>query len=632
MRFSKVTKLAMGIICAGLVMAACATTTPSAATKIPTGGTKVTGGVVTFAEPPSATPNWIFPFETAQYDTVNNVSQFQYMMYRPLYMFGSPQSTSPTLDTDLSLADVPSYNSSDTSATISMKNYMWSNGEPVNATDVLFFMNMLHAEKANWYSYVPGLFPDNVTNVTVDSAADTITFTFNRSYNPTWFTDNEMAQITPFPQAWDVTALGKAAGSGGCSTGAYGASSTDSACTAVYNFLNAQAMANPSSIPSSSIWSVVDGPWKLSYFDSSGDVTMVPNASYSGPQKATISEFKEVPFTTDTAEFDALVGGAVTIGYLPPQNITAATTNALVPGPNNSRVSSSYYLDPWVLFGYNYFTLKMTSIGDNGAAGAVFSQLYIRQALQHLVDQTAFISKILKGYGVPTYGPVPVLPANPYVDSFEQSNPLPYSATDAKNLLTSHGWKVVPGGTDTCVKPGTASDECGAGIPANTPLNFTFYVASGTTWITEVADAETSAWDSIGIHVSLVFQTFDTVVSAYAPPCSSSAPCTEEMGWWGGGWEYSPDFEPTGELLFATGAANNSANWNDAQTNSLIAQTNDSSVSLDNYENYVATELPGVIWQPNADYSVVEFKNTLRGAAPLDPFAVLFPEYFYYVK
>jgi peptide/nickel transport system substrate-binding protein len=624
-----VTKMLGGLACAGLVLAACSSS-PSATSSsgIPTGGTKVSGGTVTFAEPPAATPNYIFPFETSQYDTVNNVSQFQYLMYRPLYMFGSPESTSTTLDTSLSLASVPSYSNDDKSATITMGNYKWSNGEPVSATDVLFFMNMLHAQKANWYSYVPGLFPDNITGVTV--SGNTLTFTFDKAYNPNWMTYNQFSQITPFPVAWDITSLGAAPGSGHCSSGAYGAASTDSACTAVYNFLTAQAQANPSSIPSSPIWSIVDGPWKLSAFDGSGDVTMVPNPSYSGPVKPSISEFKEVPFTTDTAEFNTLVGGnTIDVGYVPQQDITQPTTNALVPGPNNSRLAASYYLDPWVLFGYNYMVLKMTSVQDNGAAGAIFKQQYFRQAMQHLVDQPTYISRILKGYGVPTYGPVPVLPANPYVDAFEKSNPYPYDPAAAKQLLSSHGWKVVPGGTDTCVKPGSGPDECGAGIPAGTPLSFTWSVASGTAWITEVADAESSSWRSAGIDVTPQFQAFNTVVSSYAPPCSS--PCNLEMGWWGGGWVYAPDFLPTGEVLFSTGAANNSANWSDPKTDSLILQTDTTNVSLNTYENYIATVLPGVLWEPNADYQLTEIKKDLRGVAPQNPFSTIFPENYYYV-
>ena len=42
---------------------------------------------------------------------------------------------------------------------------------------------------------------------------------------------------------------------------------------------------------------------------------------------------QELPYTTDDAEFNALVGGALDVGYLPQQDVTSATTNATTGGP-----------------------------------------------------------------------------------------------------------------------------------------------------------------------------------------------------------------------------------------------------------------------------------------------------------
>ena len=602
------------------------------ASSIPTGGTKVSGGTVRWAEPPGTPPTYIFPFMSASESSVDNISQFQYLLYRPLYMFGFPGNNSTTLNPQLSLASSPTYGNNDTTATIALKNYKWSDGETVTASDVLFFMNMLHAETANWYDYVPGLFPDNIKNVVATSPSE-VTVTFNKSYDPTWMTYNEFSQITPFPLAWDITATGAANGSGGCSSGAYGASSTDAACTKVYNFLSGQA-ANISSYSSTPIWSVVDGPYTINgskggSFSTSGQVTMVPNPAYSGPQKATVT-LQQLPFTTDNSEFNALLGGNLDIGYLPQQDVTQATTNATNPGPNNPRLTN-FYLTPWVLYGFNYAVLKFESTGDNGNAGAIYKQLYFRQAMQSVVDQPAMISKFLKGYGVPTYGPVPVLPKNDLVDAFEQSNPYPYNPSHAKSLLSSHGWKVVPNGTDTCEKPGTGSSDCGAGIPQGAQLNFTMVYASGTEWQQQMITVEQSAWSSIGIKTALVGNAFPTVIQDYAPPCMTGTPCTVEEGWWGGGWEYSPDYYPSGETLFSTGAGSNAGNYSSAKADTLITATNTTEVNLDQYQDYIAKQLPE-IWEPNADYELSEVKNTLRGVAPQNPFANLFPEYWYYVK
>jgi peptide/nickel transport system substrate-binding protein len=532
------------------------------------------------------------------------------------------------------LASAPEYGSGDTTATIALKSqYKWSNGESVTANDVLFFLNMLHAEapNSNWYDYVPGYIPDNVKSASASSPSS-LTMTMTKAVDPTWFTYNQLSQVTPFPAAWDITAAGGAPGSGGCSTGTYGAASTDAACTKVWTYLSGLAN-DPTSYATSPTWGIVDGPYTIASskggsFSTSGQVTMVPNSAYAGPQKATVT-VQQLPYTTDSAEFNALVGGNLDIGYLPQQDATQNTTNATAPGPNNPRLTN-FYLSPWVLYGFNYAVLKYESTGNNGNAGAEYKQLYIRQAMQSAVNQPEMISKFLKGYGVPTYGPVPVLPKNDLVDSFEQSNPYPYNTSHAKSLLTSHGWKN-ESGVDTCVNAGTGKSQCGAGIPKGAQLNFTMVYASGTQWQQQVMQVEQSAWNSIGIKTALESNTFPTVIQAYAAPCQSGSPCTTEEGWWGGGWEYSPDYYPSGETLFYTNAGSNAGNYSNAKADSLIAATTNTNTNLNNYQNYLAQQLP-MIWEPNADYELSEVKSTLRGVAPQNPFANLFPEYWYYVK
>ena len=439
----------------------------------------------TFAEQPQAPPNYIFPFMGLAFFSVYNTEQFQYLMYRPLYWFG--EGATPNLNLSLSLAAAPTYSSSGDTVTVDLNNYKWSNGETVTAENVMFWMNMLHAEKANWAGYSAGALPDDVKTIVVNNP-EQLTFTLTGPVNNYWFTYNELSQITPMPNAWDITSKGGAANSGGCAAAPYG--SADTQCKAVYTFLSKQAgydPANPkaannslSTYATSPIWKVVDGPWKLSSFDASGNVTFVPNSTYSGPVKPTLKKFVELPFTSDSAEFNALVGGKVNVGYLPFQDITQSTNNALKPGPNNPRLSN-FTLAPLYGWSINYFPYNFNSTGDGGHAGAIFKQLYFRQAVQLLVDQPLYNKKIYKGYGVGTYGPVPSQPANAFVSQEVQNNPYPYNPTKAVSLLKDHGWKVVPNGTSTCQSPGTGASQCGAGIPAGAKLAFNLQYASGTT-------------------------------------------------------------------------------------------------------------------------------------------------------
>jgi peptide/nickel transport system substrate-binding protein len=45
--------------------------------------------------------------------------------------------------------------------TIKLKGYKWSNGTPVTAQDVMFWINMMKAVPQDWFGSVPGGFPEN---------------------------------------------------------------------------------------------------------------------------------------------------------------------------------------------------------------------------------------------------------------------------------------------------------------------------------------------------------------------------------------------------------------------------------------------------------------------------------------
>src|SRR5579859_1699456 len=189
------------------------------------GGTKQQGGTATFALPAAVKPNYIFPFMNTGVFQIQNTVYLQYLMYRTLYWFGN--GASPTLNDSLSLASEPQYNG--TKVTISLKDYKWSNGEKVTAKDVLFWIHMMQAETANWGAFVPNGFPTNVTDVKADSDTE-ISMTMNKAYNPTWFTYNELSQITPMPKAWDRTASGPS-----------DCTDNESDCAAVYSYLDGQS-------------------------------------------------------------------------------------------------------------------------------------------------------------------------------------------------------------------------------------------------------------------------------------------------------------------------------------------------------------------------------------------------------
>jgi peptide/nickel transport system substrate-binding protein len=602
-RASGLFAVACGAAAIALTAAACSSSGSSSnggAAATPT-GTPVSGGTATFALPPSTVPNYIFPFDSSTYFSVTNSEDFQYLLYRPLYWFGN--GSSPTLNASLSVANPPVY--SGNKVTINMKNWKWSNGTPVTAQNVLFWIHMLQSVgSSDWGAYVPGGFPTNVSNVTATSPT-TLTMTMNKAYNETWFTSNELSQITPMPEAWDRTANGPSH----CTT-------TVSDCAAVYAYLDGQSK-QLSSWAGSPIWSVVDGPWRLSSFNPDGNSTFVPNVAYSGPVKARLTQFEEVPFTTESAEYNVLQakgtgGNQIDVGYLPTTD-APPTSSPNVAGRNPV---TGYNLSPLYTWGINYFPLNYQSTTGNGP---ILKQLYFRQALQYLMNQAAVIKGTLPLTGTSYLSP-----------TGKQGDPWPYNPTKAKSLLTANGWTVVPGGSTTCTDPA----KCGAGVKQGQALSFTLPYATGTTWIEQEMTQLQSNAASVGIKLSLDPRPFNQVTAISAGNCVvAHISCNWDMGNWGGGWTFVPDYYPTGETLFLSGSGANSGGYTNAQNDSLInaTLTSNSVQSLYTWQDYLAQQIP-VIWQPNGVYQLTEVVDNLGGVTPQSSTLNINPENWFFTK
>jgi peptide/nickel transport system substrate-binding protein len=611
----KTLAVAAGAAVLALTAAGCASSGNTAPT---TGGAPQNGGTAVMAEPPSDTPNYIFPFTSSSFISITNLNDFSYLLYRPLYWFGN--GTQPTFNPSRSLASAPVI--SGKTVTINLKHWMWSNGQPVTASDVMFWINMMLAVPQDWGADVPGGFPTNVTNIHVVSPTQ-LQMTMKQQFNPTWFLYNELSQITPMPAAWDRTASGPSH----CDT-------TVSDCAAVYAYLDGQSKAL-STYVGSPLWSIVDGPWKLSAFNADGHVTFVPNKSYSGSPKAKLAAFQEVPFTTDAAEYDVLQSPSgstkINVGYLPEQDAPPKPANSTV-GPN-PLTSKGYQLQPWYTWGISYYPLNLQS--TNGDHAAIFKQLYFRQAMAYMMNQNAIIAGPLRGYGQLTVGPVGNYPPTNYLSAQGKAgNPFPYNPSKAKSLLASNGWKVVPGGTSTCVKPGTAAGDCGAGVTAGSALNFNMVYATGTAWIVSEMTQLQSNVATIGIKLGLAPKPFNQVVALAAGNCvAAKIPCNWDMGDWGLGWSFAPDYYPSGETLFSTGSLANASGYNDPKNDSMITQTLTSSSlqALYNWQDYLSKQLP-VQWQPNGPYQITEVTNNLRGVIPQNPTLTINPENWYFVK
>ncbi|MGH3869253.1 MAG: ABC transporter substrate-binding protein [Pseudonocardiaceae bacterium] len=550
------------------------------------GTTPGKGDTVTFAEAPGSTPNYIFPITPTQQFNVPTISGFQYLMYRPLYW--APSGDQPVIDDELSLAEEPIYSQNNTIVTVNLKtNYQWSDGEPVDARDVVFSLNLFKAavkeSPANFGNYTPGEIPDNLASYTATGKYQ-LTFTLNRSVNPEWFTTEQLELLTPLPLAWDKTSASGPSGDYDL---------TSAGAKQVYDFLAGQA-ADLSSYATNPLWQVVDGPWHLTSFSTTGQLTMAANPHYGGPYKPAIAHFEELPFTSEAAEFNQVRAGAIDVGYVP--------TDDLPQLPAVKRGGYHVFAVP------QFFIAYVNMNFNNPVAGPIFKQLYIRQALQHLVDQPAIIHAIYSGHGIPAYGPVPVGPPNPYASALEKQGTYPYSVSAARQLLSSHGWSVILGGVDTCVNPGTAADQCGAGIARGAKLQFTLDYANAIQSTATQVSALKSDAARVGIQLDLRGAPFNTILAQDSVCTPNQSGCAWQMSDFGG---IAFSTYPTGDVLFETGGALNSGSYSDPTADTLIAATlyGSDPNALTAYQDYIARQLP-VLFQPDPD-AVVVVKSTL---------------------
>jgi peptide/nickel transport system substrate-binding protein len=583
-----------------LLMAGCSTSGTS--------GGSGNDATVTFALPAGTIPTYISPFVSGPVSNNIDLFQFSPFMWRPLYWFGI--NGTPNINYQQSMAGAPTYSNGGKTVTVTLnQKYKWSNGKPVTNRDVELWLNLLKAEKGEYLGYSPGSIPDDVTSMSFPASSPyQFSITFNKAYSQLWVLYDELSEIVPIPQAvWDKTSVSSPVGN---------YDTTTAGVKAVWKFLNAQS-TQEGTYTTNPLWQVVDGPWKLTGFSTvTGASTFTPNKAYTGPDKPKIGKFEELPFTSTAAEFDALRSGQVDYGYLPPEDASQASY----------FTSRGYTVNRWTDFGFNGIILNYT----NPSAGPLLKQLYIRQALQTLINQPQISQDIWHGFAFPAYGPIPPTPASSYLNSAVTANPYPYSVSNAENLLKAHGWNVVPNGTDTCAKPGTGPTQCGAGIAAGDKLSMTQEVATGSApFLAEVEDM-TSSWRSAGISVAIQQKSQSAIFASLEPCLSGDAGCTWEIaniGQPGSTATYSPQYLPAAGMWFGTDSANNEGGYSNAKMDALISATYTSgSISaIQNLAVYSGQQLP-FLWQPDYAYQLSVISPHLHGALPQDPNLNLYPQ------
>lgn len=576
---ARTTLVACAVVSAGtLLLAGCSGTNDTSSTSPDS---------IDYALPANFTPNWILPIGTAAHLNTNNRSIADSLWERLVAYDGSTGKIA--WNKKASIATAADFASDGKSVKVTLGDRSWSDGKPITSRDVEFWFNLIKANKAEWAGYNPGKAPDNWTSFkTVDDRHFTITF--DKAYNSQWMLANEFSEITPLPQhVWDKT---------DASAQVSDADRTAAGAKKVWTYLNSAAK-NISRYDKDSLWKTLSGPYAVKSFATSGKVVLTANKKYDGGEKANIATVNLLPFTTADAEKNALRSGSVDYGYIEATDLDQ----------KDRFTAQGYTVEPWSGWAITYMPYNF----NNPAMGAVFKQLYARQAVQRSIDQTSLAKVIFNGTAVPGYGPVPQAQASDFVSQVQKDNPYPFSTSAAKSLLTGHGWEE-KGGVMVCTDPGTGASQCGEGVAEGTKFEMQVLSQSGSAVTDNMMSSIQSSLEKTGIKFSIKTAPVNSVLSQ-TPQCTSGQPiCKWQLSFFGtaGSWYFNAF--PTGDSLFQTKGGSNFGNYSNPDVDKLItaSTTSSSSQAVQDYSAALAKDLP-VIWLPAPDYQISVVKNGLGG-------------------
>jgi peptide/nickel transport system substrate-binding protein len=593
-----------------VVAAACSSSTSSSGgSGTHAAGAPKHGGTVT-VQWVAGGPNFIFPLWPAT-NTDGYNENLQEPMWPPLVVEG--YGSQPIANPQESLYSSLAYSNGDKTITMVLKPWQWSDGTPITSRDFTFMYNLVKAMGQDWEDYLPGLFPQDVSSVQAPDA-HTVVINLTQAYNPAFYTDNVLTELQLLPQhAWDKESA----------TGPVGNyDQTTAGAKAVVNFLQKQG-SDIGTFATNPLWKVVDGPWTLSEFSSSGAYAFVPNKNYSGPDKPYLSEVIDGQYTTDDAAFDALrAGGTPIAGGIPPGDVKQ------IPELKSSGYSISNAAIPGVAGIWPNMTAP-DGVGD------VLQQLYVRQAMEDLINRPELVQQVYAGYADPGNGPVPVTAFPNLVASNEKGQGMyPYSPSTAIGLLKAHGWNVVPNGVTTCQSAGSGPSDCGAGISAGQKLAFTLIYSSGEA-MTDEQEAAIVSWEAqAGIKITLKSEPFNTIEGTVGD-CNAQSHPASTCSWQLVDFGYNDygGLQPVGIGLFNTDGVDNQGGYSSKEMDSLINATeySGSPSAMLQYENYATEQLP-MLYLPLP--SVLNaYPSDLGGYKPNDAYNDgLNPEVWYFTK
>lgn len=316
------------------------------------GGTIVTVPGVGNA-PPAAINDFNPLLSTSFYD-----SQAGQFMYQPLLWINRKLNVDYSLSVAKRIVVGPNHR---TFTIYFHKFWRWSDGSQVNASDLIYTLNLIKKLGPRFPGFDVGGIPNYIKSTDKVNNYEVRILT-TRSVNPTWFEMDGLSMLTPLPeQAWG-----------------------DDSISRLHDLMVNKKFFN-----------VVDGPFRIYQYKAGRYVSFVPNKQFSGPDKPYISHLVLKFIHSSISTYFAMKSGTIQIGNLPASLYQAHNK---IPGYRLITVGP-----PWSFnfLGFNYANKAISFVRNRN----------IRWAIASAINQKMFIKILGHGCGVRAYGLVPSKPS-----------------------------------------------------------------------------------------------------------------------------------------------------------------------------------------------------------------------------
>ncbi|MEB4614465.1 peptide ABC transporter substrate-binding protein [Leucobacter sp. M11] len=584
---------------AALLVTGCSAGTDSAQS----GGEKDT---VSYALPVGTGPNWILPIASPDTMATHN-SAIKATLWPRLFEYNGANGTMGW-DEKASAAESYEFSDDHLTVTVKLRDLDWSDGKPVTSRDVEFWVNLVkfNGEKTGGYS--AGMIPDNITSFEIIDDKN-FSITFDKVYNEEFLLANQLSLVYPMPShVWNKT-------SADGEVGDFDKEAGTAAEVLDYLFSEAKDMKT---YATNELWKTVSGPYEVKSWSDSGVVELTENTKYTGPDKPSIPNVVFQPFTSADAEMNVVRSGEIDYGYI----TSAQLTN------EKQFTDNGYSVEPWEGWSITYMPYNFA----NPEMGPVYDQLYIRQALQHAVDQETISEVVWHGAAKPDYGPVPQASDTDYLSDTQKNNPYPFDLDAAAKLFADHGWTAGSDGTLECSDAGTGATQCGEGIDAGKKMEIVVSTQNGSQETDNMMSEIQSSLGKIGVKMTIDAKPLDSVLTEAQSCKTGEGECTWELAFFGtaGSWYFSA--YPTGERVFAKDTKWNAGQYDNPEAEKLItAMTASTDPSIaKQYSEFLAKDLP-VMWMPNPVYQVSVIRDGLD-VGTQDPGASFLPQRWSWTK